>query len=170
MISAERLRELLSYDAAAGPFRWRRTVSSTAVAGSEAGSRHTFGYITIRIDGRRYLAHRLAWLYQTGDWPAGHIDHINRQPSDNRFSNLRLATNAQNSFNGSGPAPGQSGFRGVVWHARDRVWQARIRHNGRRLTLGTYHSAIEAAKAYDDGARLYHGEFATLNFSTGEPK
>lgn len=168
MITHKRLLEVILYDPETGRFVWRRTLSSKGVSGRVAGSKRSDGYISIRIDQRRYYAHRLAWFYQFGVWPSELLDHVNHDPSDNRIANLREASHAENVYNGCGPKPGQSGFRGVVWHSRDRVWQARIRRDGHRVSLGTYRTASDAANAYDIEARRLHGRFAVLNFPTGD--
>jgi hypothetical protein len=103
-LTAERLRELLHYDPDTGDFTWR-TARKRIPAGAIAGTvERGFRRITIGggRHGPRYSAHRLAWLYMTGAWPNGYLDHINRDPDDNRFANLRLATNSQNQANTRG--------------------------------------------------------------------
>jgi hypothetical protein len=87
-LTAERLRERLHYDAETGVFT-RRVGSGHAHAGDMAGSVHSTGYVRIGIDGGKYTAHCLAWLYVHGVWPSDQIDHINRNRSDNRIANLR---------------------------------------------------------------------------------
>jgi hypothetical protein len=94
------------------------------------------------------------------------VDHINGDRLDNRRSaNLRLATNQQNSWNQGLCARNTSGFKGVSWHSRDYVFQASIRVGGRQITLGYFAYSISAARAYDDAARRYYGEFARTNFA-----
>lgn len=91
MLTAERLREVLEYDPAIGVFRWLIKPCGQISIGDIAGCRHGEGYVQIRVIGRIYLAHRLAWLYMTGEWPISLIDHRNLDRSDNRWSNLREA-------------------------------------------------------------------------------
>jgi hypothetical protein len=86
-LTAERLREQLRYDAETGVFT-RRVGSGHARAGDMAGTVHSTGYVRISIDGGKYTAHHLAWLYVHGVWPY-QIEHINRKRSDNRIANLR---------------------------------------------------------------------------------
>lgn len=94
MLTAERLRELLSYDPETGWFTWRVTRSSNgrADAGSRAGALRSDGYRHVTVDQHKYKEHRLAWLYMTGKWPEADLDHKNNTRDDNRFSNLRAAS------------------------------------------------------------------------------
>ena len=91
-------------------------------------------------------------------------DHKNHDTLDNRRSNLRVCSKAENLKNQGKRKDNSSGFRGVHWHKRDRKWQTQIRCNGRKIYLGNFTSLIEAAKCYDKAAKLHHGEFAVLNF------
>src|ERR1019366_3461065 len=97
-LTVQRLKELLSYDRNTGKFIRLKT-RGPYVAGSVAGTVSDLGYRSIFIDGRIYKEHRLVWLYITDKWPAWEIDHINRDPSDNRIENLREATPSQNMPN-----------------------------------------------------------------------
>lgn len=100
-----RLLELLHYDPDFGEFRNRVRRGMTGRAGAVSGNaRHSGGYRQMQVDGVVYLCHRLAWFYMTGGWPPPglEIDHINRDRTDNRWSNLRVVTR---SFNSSNRAP-----------------------------------------------------------------
>jgi hypothetical protein len=104
MLTAERLRELLDYDPETGRFIWRKDhpTAKHIKAGSVAGTKNGRGYWVIGVAGAKYVAHRLAWLYVTGEWPAHLVDHENGDRLDNRFANLREATDSQNNFNRGG--------------------------------------------------------------------
>lgn len=92
------------------------------------------------------------------------VDHINGDGLDNRRANLRPASARENQFNGRMRADNTTGYKGVTWDARDRVWRARVNAKGRRMSLGSFHDPVEAARAYDEAARRLFGEFAALNF------
>lgn len=92
------------------------------------------------------------------------VDHRNRNPLDNRRENLRKCNHAQNARNSGKPITNKSGFKGVCWHTAAKKWSAKILDNGQRRHLGYFLLPEEAARAYDEAAKIYHGEFAHLNF------
>lgn len=147
MVTRERVLELLRYEPETGKFYWQ-TRRAGVRFGSEAGRTTSRGYNQIRIDGCLYLAHRLVWLVETGKWPPQGVDHINRDPGDNRFVNLREASQAQNMQNRSTSKNNTSGFTGVTWDRRANRWRARIRKNRLRHHLGLFNTPEEAAEAY----------------------
>lgn len=163
-LTQERLQELLHYDPLTGIFRWLLYRNSNAKIGDIAGSPHTKGHLRISIDGKQYLSHRLAWFYMTGQWPASMIDHENTDGSDNRWLNLREATHAQNCMNAQKRSDNSSGFKGVSFSRERGKFVAQINRAGKRTHVGIFDTAEEAAKAYDNAARLHHGEFARVNF------
>jgi hypothetical protein len=111
------------------------------------------GYWAIRVDDTLYLAHRLAWLYVTGNWPEDQIDHVNGQRNDNRFCNLREATNIQNSHNRR-YAGNKSGFQGV--RRENSKWLAEIKVRYKPIRLGLFDTPEEAYVAYCEAKQLYH--------------
>ncbi len=114
MVTADRLKELLSYDPETGIFVWAKLSGRRARIGDRAGSFNlSLGYRVIGIDGERHYEHRLAWLYMTGEWPSEDLDHENCDKSDNRFSNLREATDSQNLANVANWAHNTSGLKGA---------------------------------------------------------
>ena len=147
-ITHERLRELLHYDPESGVFTWLVRATKNIKIGDEAGDRDTHGYLAIRIDGKRYRAHRLAWLYMTGAWPVHEIDHINGIRDDNRLGNLREATRAENQQNQAVRRDSSSGFTGVSWDKWRNKWQAYIKIAGRQRYLGRFPTAESAHAAY----------------------
>lgn len=148
-ISAERLREFLEYDPTSGLFIWRITRGSRAKAGDVAGNRHSSGYIVINTDGRLYYGHRLAWLYVYGAWPTNQIDHCDGNRANNRFSNLREATNAENAQNmRKAHSDNLSGLLGASRNKRDGKWKAKIWFDRTSRYIGIFATAEEAHAAY----------------------
>ena len=93
------------------------------------------------------------------------VDHINMNRLDNRRCNLRIATKAQNSYNRPARRDNTSGYKGVWFRSnvKNKCWIAEIRINGKKIHIGTYQTKEEAALAYNEAAKKYHGEFARLN-------
>ena len=159
LISADRLRSLLHYDPETGVFTWLVNKSNVK-AGSTAGKHAANGYWRIKLDGREYPAHRLAWLYMKGTWPSGVVDHINMNKIDNRFDNLREASFAQNQHNRTEQSNNTSGYKGVSRFKNTGRWRADIMLNGKSHYLGSFDTAEDAAIAYDMAASELHGSFA----------
>jgi hypothetical protein len=105
---------------------------------------------------RYYSAHRLAWLYTHGEWPAGQIDHINRDRRDNRMCNLRVVTHSENLQNIQIWRSNKSGQRGVSWNTREKIWRAQICHQKQQIYLGNFKDKQEAINAYKAAAKVYH--------------
>ena len=174
-LSAEFVSSCLDYNAETGLLHWKvRPLDqfgevrawktfNTRFARTQAGATDTHGYTIIALGGKRYKAHRLAWLISHGEWPDETIDHINSVPSDNRLLNLRLASQAQNTRNKS--AHGSSGqrFKGVRRNKGE--WAARIMNDRKEINLGRFHAEEDAAKACDKAAVALFGEFAKTNFT-----
>lgn len=165
-LSVSRLRELLDYEPETGMFKWRQTRCGRAMAGNKAGNlrkdakRDALYYINIKIDDKTYLAHRLAWLHVYGVWPSCHIDHIDGDGTNNRFANLRAATQSENGRNTGRSKANSSGFKGVSWHKKTKKWTARIMVHGRSKSLGYFSTPEAAHNAYRAAAIDMHGEFA----------
>ena len=120
------------------------------------------GYISIKFDGKEYQASRLAWLYMTGENPDCFIDHINRDSTDNRFSNLRKASYTENNRNRSMARNNTSGYKGVNWHKHRNKWRAEIKVNNKAITLGYFENAIDAHYAYIQASEKYHKQFGCI--------
>lgn len=115
---------------------------------------------SVRTSGRKATVtmHRLLMCF-----PLVEVDHVNRDPLDNRRCNLRLVSRAENARNRRGWSRARSPFKGVSEHKHSGRWQARI-YCGRAFFLGLFATQVEAALAYDRAARDLHGDFACLNF------
>jgi hypothetical protein len=159
-LSAERVRHLLSYDQETGVLSWR--FARRGISAGPAGAIAKNGYVYVCVDGGHYLAHRLAWLYVTGSWPDGVIDHRNGVRTDNRWSNLRDVSVAVNAQHRVGVRTNNtSGVIGVSWYARSQKWRARIWANGRLHLLGLFSDLAEAEKAYLSARSALHHEAIT---------
>jgi hypothetical protein len=161
-LTAARLKELLDYDPATGIFRWRKATSkfSRVTLGVIAGALSPAGYRHIKIDGRVYQGHRLAWQYVYGEGPDGDLDHKDRNRDNNSIANLRLANDSQNQANSHHHVRNSSGFKGVCWNKKSCKWQSGIKRNGRSLHLGLFETAEEAHAVYMKKATELYGEFA----------
>lgn len=156
-LTAARLRELLSYDPETGVFTRIKRTSRTVQVGDVAGCKHPQGYIVIKLEGRAHKAHRLAWLYMAGEWPADQIDHINRVRDDNRWVNLREASNADNQQNCSAYKRRACDLPPGVWTKgpSDR-FHAKVNLNKKVHYLGTFDTPEEAHQAYLAKKRELH--------------
>lgn len=160
--TVQRLHELLTYDSFTGELRWKidRGGCKGAKAGDLAGTVRKDGYVVISIDSSPCLGQRIAWAMMTGQWPVLIVDHIDLNPSNNRWSNLRLATGVQSIANRKTPSTNTSGVRGV--RERNGRFLAQIRINGKAKFLGSYSTMTEAKDAYDTAYKAAHKEFARL--------
>ena len=149
-LSLTQLRELLHYDPETGVFTWAKARPRCRVGG-RAGTLYTRGYRYIWFAGGRFLEHRLAWFYMTGEWPTGEIDHIDRDRSNNRFSNLRELTASENHFR----IPSKKKYRGVS--PRGERFRAVIGANGKTYHLGSFGTAGQAHQAYLEAAHQHFG-------------
>lgn len=163
ILTCERLKELLEYSEITGVFFWRVFRGGRTKAGMKAGSIDSSGHVQIKVDGMTYQAHRLAWLYVTGKIPDSHIDHINGVCADNRFSNIRQASHAQNMQNMTKAHSNNKscGLLGVTWNKRDQRWRAQIRVCGKKRWIGAFSTPEDAHYAYINAKRELH-PFGTL--------
>ena len=160
MITQSELKEVLDYNPDTGVFTWIKSTTRRVKTGDVAGSKNNRRYINIRVNKKQYLAHRLAYLYMTGNFPENFIDHINHIKDDNRWANLRDATNSQNQANQLKRKNNKSGYKGVAYYKRDKKWHARIMYMKKRIHIGYYTTPEEAYEAYKKKAIEIHGEFS----------
>ena len=158
LITQQKLKELFIYDPESGIFARRIATGRHGrhKVGTKAGTSQNYGYVVIHVDGRRYVAHRLAWMYMYGEWPSTDLDHINNVKNDNRIANLRLATRKQNMQNVLSHKHNTSGFKGVSWHMPRSKWRAYIFCNYRQIHLGLFDTKEDAAAARIEAEKIYH--------------
>jgi hypothetical protein len=151
--TAGRLRELLTYEPETGLF-YDRDGARVATSASK-------GYLQIRLDGRQYLAHRIAWLYMTGEWPPHEIDHWDLDRGNNRWNNLRSATQILNNANRRVRPNNRLGIKGVSQMPSGR-FRACITVDRKVRHLGTFRTAEAACAAYARAAVGAWGEYARV--------
>jgi len=162
MLTQERLKELLKYDEHTGVFTRLKIMSNRVKVGSVAATSNSHGYLYTSIDGKKYSAHRLAWLYMTGAMPKDTIDHIDGNPLNNAINNLREATQQQNLYNLRKSVKNTSGYKGVHFHKGTSKWRAVVTVNNKPKHLGLYLTPEEANIVYTIWCVKNRGEFARV--------
>lgn len=153
-LTAEEARRRLSYDPQTGKLTWKLLRDSRRI-GEQAKCLDVCGYVQVNVAGTMVKGHRLAWLIHYGDWPDGHIDHINGVRDDNRIENLRVVTNAINCQNKRKALPNsKTGVLGVV--KVGQRYQANIHFARKKRYLGTYDTAEQAHEVYVQAKRELH--------------
>lgn len=172
MITQEKLMYHLSYDRETGNFTWVVPTGDRVRKGYRAGFDNGAGYVFIRIMGKIYPAHRLAWLYCYGDMPPKGIlvDHIDRNKGNNRIDNLRLATSSQNLMNQGLSKANTSGVKGVVFDKGRGKYAARIKVNQKTINLGRFETISDAKSAYEEASKKYHGDYGRIAVRDGLPE
>lgn len=158
-ITAQKVREMLHYDPNDGLFWWKQPRHGRQIS-KPVGVMDDLGYKRIMIDGKQYLAHRLAWLHVNGYWPENIIDHIDGNPRNNSIGNLRQCNYSQSNCNTKTRRDNLSGVKGVRWHKKAKKYNVRVCINGVRRSMGLF-SDLEFAELVSSEARdKYHKEFA----------
>lgn len=153
-----RLKEVLRYEPDTGRFYWLVNGAQRKRPGDEAGSPSKDGRIRIRIDNELFYRYRLAWLYMTSKWPTQKVDHINGNPADDRWQNLRDVSQRVNIQNRLCAArTNKSGLLGVSATPHG-TYTASIRADGKRYRLGTFPTAEQAHSEYMRAKRDLHHE------------
>lgn len=154
-LDANRLRALFSYDPATGRFARLVACGSRGRAGPVLPRADRHGHLRLSVDGREYAVHRLAWLYMTGHWPAGDVDHRNGERADNRWENLRDVPHRVNLQNRQrATSANKTGLLGVSAHGPG--FMARLKTNGAVVHLGTFATPEAAHAAYLKAKRELH--------------
>lgn len=165
IISRKDLLKTISYNPDTGLFLWKErlggsrgdNIFNALYAGKQAGNtvktdRSKTSYISIKVFGNTYKAHRLAFIFMDNELPE-QVDHINHNGIDNRWVNLRASNNSDNSKNLPMQKSNKTGVIGVNWHKAAGKWQARaVNNDGKRIDLGRYDDfdkAVSVRKEYE---------------------
>jgi len=158
MLTQERLKQLLSYDPETGQWTWLNCPRAS-FRRKEAGWIDAYGYRRIKVDCKTYICSRLAFLYMTGEMPKDEVDHIDRDPGNDRWANLRESDRTGNTQNRAIRSDNKSGAIGVRWNEQRGKWQVQVNH----VHIGLFNDFEEAIAARDAAARDLQGNFAVLN-------
>lgn len=166
-LKASEVRALFTYDKDEGILRWRNASGRHGryPAGSRAGSPNADGYLQVRVNGQSYRTARLIWLYVTGEWPKHQVDHEDRNPANDKWENLREATQSQNKAN-SGKYKAEKAscsLKGVqaVQKRKSIRYRAIATKDGVRRHLGYFDTPEQAHAAHLKASEELHGEFAS---------
>ena len=145
MLTQAELKRIWHYDPDTGLFTRLIATAGHKKIGEIANGRSNKNYVQIQIAEKTYKAHRLAWLYMTGDWPKHQVDHINGIRDDNRWCNLRDVKQSVNQQNQRSPhRDNKSGYAGVCWDKSINKWRAQITVNNKKIHLGIFDDVHEA--------------------------
>jgi hypothetical protein len=159
-----KLENYLKYQPRTGNLIWIKptTKASRVKKGDIAGFILSSGYRYVCVANKLYLAHRVCWYLKTGKWPENDIDHEDLDKANNKWKNIRNATDSQNKANTKIQKNNTSGHKGVSWHKRHGKYIASIEVRGKTIWLGAHASKELAAAAYAIAAKKHFGAFARL--------
>ena len=158
-VTQKQLHDMFDY--LDGQLIWKAPTSNRVSVGDVAGTPHPGGYLKICVNGKKYFAHRLIYLFHHGYIP-NFLDHIDRNGKNNKIENLREATLSQNIGNTKIRSDNTSGYRGVSWDKKANKWLAKITIFEKQKYLGYFSNPEAAYKAYCEVAKNHYGKFANI--------
>jgi hypothetical protein len=150
-IEVQYLKSIVSYDKETGVFQRKD--------GVKFGFKDD-GYLRSEINGKNYYLHRLAWLYEYGEFPDSHLDHVNGDKADNRIENLRKASRSENLCNVRKTKRNTSGYKNVTFHKESNKWRVKVSVNGKNKSFGLYEDIELADLVAIEVRNKFHGQFA----------
>jgi hypothetical protein len=159
-ITPQYLASIFDYNPNTGDISWRFAHTNRVKSGHVVRCKIGNGYYAVQVDGHRMRAHNVAWAIHHGKFPDGVIDHINRDKTDNRISNLRDVTRCQNAYNVGRQKNNTTGYKGVSRNGSG--FKAEIKAEKKSHYLGTFPSLEQAAQAYANAAKRLHGEYRII--------
>lgn len=162
----------VDYNKETGVFTRLVAISNRSKVGDILSGKHVAGYTVVNVFSEKFLAHRLAWFYEYGEWPDGEVDHINHIRSDNRLCNLRVVAHKDNGRNQTLRSTNCSGTMGVHFIPTTGRWHARITTDSGIVNLGYFKDKESAVKARKEGEKLYsysetHGTVKNYSIDMG---
>lgn len=142
-IDIKLMQEYVEYNSTTGALTYK-------ISGKQARDTDRDGYIRVCVRGKKYQAHRVAWVLHNEENPSHQIDHINGDKQDNRIDNLRQATSQQQCANKPSKGIGR----------KQGKWRAQTKYNGKHIHIGLYECPLIAHIAYTDKMRELHGQYA----------
>jgi HNH endonuclease/AP2 domain len=155
-LTAERARELLDYNPDTGVLVWRGGHKKAKAGQTAGGFDKTTGYMKVGVDGRRYPFTHIVWLIVTGAFPTKEVDHKDRCRTNNRWSNLREASDSQQSQNRDVSAANRTGHKGVCFDTKRGKWLAQLKIDGRKVLFKRFDNIGDAVAAYAAAAEQHH--------------
>lgn len=155
-LSQNRLKELLHYDPDTGIWNWlRKNGTKRPQAGNISNQGRSAGYRRITIDGKSYYSSHLVYLYMTGEFPTGEVDHIDRNRNNDKWNNLRITNHIKNCQNRGIRNDNTSGCSGVSYNRQSKKWKADITVDNKRIYLGKFQTLQEAIEARTFAEKTY---------------
>jgi hypothetical protein len=141
-ITQERLKEVMRYEPETGHWFWVKPPKyNNNLVGKKTGTKDVDGRIRVRVDKKTYRSYRLAWLYMTGEWPKNDIDHIDGNPGNDKWANLRDISRGENVRNQKS--------KGYRWNSERQKWECRYMLNYKTIFVGRFETEQEAKTAYE---------------------
>jgi hypothetical protein len=153
------INDLINYDSETGIFTWKKDRRNSIKKGDTLKQVDSKGYPRVKIDGERYLLHRIAYYLYYGEEPE-FIDHINNNRSDNRIDNLRACTLSQNGFNVGLSPKSTTGVKGVTWSKASKKYQCTLKVKGKSYYFGMYDDLELAELVAMEARNKFHGSFS----------
>ncbi|MBY0473760.1 MAG: HNH endonuclease [Nitrosomonas sp.] len=151
-ITQEMLKKILRYDLSTGNFTW---IATNKKAGCITEVSPGYFYVKIRIRNKKYYAHRLAFVYMTGEFPEEQVDHVNGDGIDNSWLNIRRVSSLENSRNHKLQINNKSGITGVLWSKKVSKWISMIYVNRKYIHLGAFKKLTQAVEARKKAEEKY---------------
>jgi len=155
-LTQERVKELFDYDSENGWLIRKKGERGRVVNRPCGHNPNRAGRGCVRIDGKLHLTHRAIWFWHYGEWPNGEIDHIDRNPMNNRIENLRDVSRSENSQNHRLHSNNATGYPGVSWHKSSKKYRGQVAIDNKRISLGYFNTPEEAFLAYQLAKIEYH--------------